>query len=1214
MSCSSPTSAETTEFEHNIKLQLLKHPSILSEMQLVVQKRIRLQQRPTTQPSSAQGQAGTTAPCLFVILPKLVRSGSTAEIDTSTTTTTTDTSGQPVKQSEGHAVSQDEYRLYFLCDYSDHDHIQQEEHMDHITGTQSRGVGAIVAQGQTQGGNQGTDTGRDDAKMEVEQGRTRGAEGRHAHAGTAGHFTPSTPTSPFTTHSGSTATPANSAKSTNQTAGLAPLRIHVCEPEHGYSLKDLEDFCQVHKMSLLSLLRTLQSSLLLEPEFEQQEQEQMTHQQLQRPEVEQGQGHDLHVRQGEDERMQVDDEDKEGADDSVYRDKVKGAKVQIQDMSHDSCGDMDITEDSYYSHRGLSTGHSSFTLSRPSSPPPPPPTQPAFTPFPSSSLPPSQLFLRKRIDIAIRYLLRYFSLADLECILQTPSDTTDMQDYDEVFLPKLHAEDFAESDMERIEAVTTSDGRIVGPLNQRNTTAIGKSDDNTSASETTKVVGVVQWLCSHHFQVHCMSEARDKMKAVIHKNGGYCIEQERSTEIFFATRERAQEFYALMRQYRCVAKLNVHLGWEDLDENDLWELAEVVTTSNVSDLALDCRGKIEGIVITEVGVGIVERIAIEQLHQQRQQLQFPQKLYSRKPISFKPLLGLFFSPSLVSLTLDNFLGSLPVITKSSFKSSLNNTFSLKTYRETAEIAVPMHSHIRRLVMDRTGPELRVDYLLELFRHCPQLSDIQVECEVIDTALPMISDVTLEYDKVTFLRLTENAWENADLYFGKPSNNIHAVGSIITAINRKTLRPPSLNLQACCVAENLTTHRFLDILGKHQGTFNKLLANNPRLVSMELMCETPIMDRVWRFLMAHFQYYQYVFHEKLRTSGSEIQHSTLTFPPIPPEELAALDESSIQTLTAEIPSKGATFFLRLRLNDVNCSLMSINTTMNALVLHAYTPQQRLILRSVEDITNVLCISSSFESADQLALLQSHLEEDGSLFRFNHMIWILSPERIEDVEFLQQLRSIIRCRKLYRLNRAGRSGRGGGGSDDYEDRMNDGMDEEETIRFTVRVYAPLFDISKMIRVWNMLVDTAWLNEEEHGRWMRTCLDHEETCTANHDGKDGTHHHGPVKDESPDYLARRAKTGKKDLDKEGLGYSRTGPFSASTQPHIAPTVSGRFSSHAMTQSYTLPLDEDRELTLSSGHVFTSCSLETSSIVASNNTALAYSLTISNNLSNRQ
>ncbi|KAF9935657.1 hypothetical protein BGZ65_003174, partial [Modicella reniformis] len=618
-------------------------------------------------------------------------------------------------------------------------------------------------------------------------------------------------------------------------------------------------------MSLLSLLRTLQSSLLLGGE--------------QRPKQEQG--HDLHEEQQHMQEVDV-----------AGHKNCKEVKAQTQDMSYDDC-DMDITDDSYYSHQGFST--SSF--SRTSSPPPP------ISSFPlcSFSLPPAALhLLQRRIDIAIRYLLRYFSLSDLDCILQTPLDSTDVQDYDELFSPNLRVEDFADSDMLRIAATTIDDGRILGPLSQCNITIkVGPgSTADTSETAGTVDVGLVQWLCQDHFRKHCMEEAREKLKGVIYKNNGHCVEHERSAEIHFKTRERAQEFYALVKQYRCIVKLKIHLGWKDLDENDLWELAEVLTVGNVGDATLDCccEGEEEVGEEEDEEEEVLRTISILQQHQRIMQQQ------PTTSISFKPLLGLMFSPSLVSFTLENLSGIMPALSASSFTSSVDGTFSLQAYREATEIVLPTSNSLRVLTISRCGPEARAHRLLELFHHSPNLNEIQIDCELIDTALPMISEFTNDYDKITFLRLTESPWENADLYFGKPTvknPNIPALQTFIQAINRKTLRPPSLNLRVCGVMENVTTCCFLNLWEKHQVTLSTLLANNLGAVSMEFMCETPYIDRLWRFVIAHYQYHQHVLHEKKQSaSGVEPQHPTLTFPPIPPEELAALDSSTIRTLKAE----------------------------------------------------------------------------------------------------------------------------------------------------------------------------------------------------------------------------------------------------------------------------------------------------------------------------
>ncbi|KAF8921668.1 hypothetical protein BGZ58_004050, partial [Dissophora ornata] len=864
-------------------------------------------------------------------------------------------------------------------------------------------------------------------------------------------------------------------------------------PEQGYALRDLEDFCQVHKMCLLSLLRALQSSPSLEEEEEEEEEEELQHNPQQHNE------------------QQMQERKEEALEDNV---------------------DMDITEDNN-------------TV----------PTAQSQPPIPFTPSNPSQL-MQKRIEIAIHYLLRYFSMADLEGILQTPSDT-DMEDYDGASLPGLQIEDFANPDMGKILKTATSDGRILGPLTQRYSRPNSRNDDKNQSNSTaisrsttpsmSSRMGLVQWLCPLHSLVYCKAEAREKLKGVIVKNQGMCVEQERSAEIYFRTRESAAEFYGLLREYRCVVKLKIHLGWQDLVEEDLWELGEVVSEANIGDLTIDCccDADVEELMAEEEEEEYGrQEWPPKSLQVTRLQDHQPRRHQHQTPLSFNPLLGIMFSSSLVSFTLENFTGSLPTLDASNFQVSLDE-FSLQAYRKSANIILPTSNNLRNLILNRCGPTAKAANLTELIRHCPYLTEIQLECDRIDDALAKIGEVTNELDKITFVKLSESPWESAEMTFAKGGPPGGALQpdlqqkqlTVMHSISRKTRRPLHINLVCVGVLEQLTTCCFLGLWEHHLAPLATLIGLNPRLQSLELMCETRSIARLWRYLTSQYHHHQLIQHQRQQLVKLNMQ-------PVAMAKLSASVNPSISTsTTTPSVSSGSGSFLRLRLNDESCSLLAVTPTQSVLVLHSYTPQHRLLLQSLEDITTSLCFGSSFDSADQMALLRSHFEQDGGS-RFKSLTWVISQKTRDDCYFLEQLRALVTARN-------------------------------EITKFTIRVYTPLFDIRGLIRIWNYVVDTAWLSEE-HGRWMQACLEHE------HDGDSNT--------SKPEYVRDAS---------EGRWTSEMKVSRGST-----PTA-GQSQGQGMMQSYTLPLDEHRELTLSSSHI--AASSMPSSSVAGAHTALTYSLSLS-------
>ncbi|KAG0355082.1 hypothetical protein BC939DRAFT_464817 [Gamsiella multidivaricata] len=1050
-------------YEQNVKLQLLKHSSVLTEMQLVAQKRIRMQQRPSS--SSSLGQVGATAPCLFVILPKV-------------TPKTMQTMDQP-HDSQGHQqypmyhtpyqqqqeVSQEEFCLHFLCDYSEHEHTStQDQH------------GQEGAQEQRQ---HTVDESTDDVPVDT------GMSEHFAESSSA--FPPSTTTAP--------------AKITSP---FPTPRLHICNPDHGYALRSTEDFCQAHKMCLLSLLCALQSTL-----FQEQDRE-----------------HDQ------------DQQQEEGPQETL----VEGPGYESHGNAKNG-GDVELDESSIASPIFSIPQFPRSTSSLSS------------LPFLSSHSTPQ--LMQRRVDIAIRYLLGYFSMSDLESILQSPSNA-DKQDYGDTFMPDLQVEDFAASDMGRVTKTMTADGRILGSLIQYNTrttaSSLTKHDTTATASTTTATksassssTGIVHWLCPHHKQLCCKAQAREKLKAVIHKNEGSCVEQEQSAEIFFRTRERAVEFYELLREYRCVINLKIHLGWHDLNEDDLWELGEVVNEANIGSLTLDCccEAKDHG--------ACTERLETEEhRHPQRTQM------------SFKPLFGMLFSPSLVSFTLENFSGSLPQLLPSNFSASLD-TFSLQAFRQSTELVLPSTNNLRTLILNHCGPDTTAQNLAELIRHSPRLTEIQMDVDKIENSLTTIGEATNQLDKITFLKLSESPWDCVELSCGKAQASASDLQTnrpqqtIIQGITRRTRHPPTHALQTCGVLEKLTTCCFLELWEKHQTALATLIAWNPRLTSLELMCETGSMDRLWRFVMSHYHHAQQVQLQEHQLSQLDIREAPI--PPTPTATLTADDVSSILSLTAATPITTSSS-LRLRLNDKTCSLITLAPTMNVLVLQGYTEKHRLLLQSLQDITYALCIGTSFDSAEQLALLLSHLENDGPS-GFTSLTWSYSPQQQDDPNFLEQLRALFTRSHFTRL--------------------------------AIRVYAPLFTIRGLIRVWNWVVEAAWLSEGEHGRWIQSCLEHERGEKANASF---------VKDDAVSYHGmREIKIAKKILEKSASNNSFGLLDAAAAEAAVA--MRRQLPGYGLMQNYTLPLDEERELTLSSSHfIFSSMATP---VVPGTNTALAYSLRLS-------
>ncbi|KAF9151190.1 hypothetical protein BG015_006969 [Linnemannia schmuckeri] len=970
-----PPTAEEQEFAR--KEVLLRQPGLLQEMQLVTQKRISLQRKPSTN-LSGPGALGTTLPSLFVILPTLA------------TTPSSHIDNHNHFYNNNSRINRDrlDFRLHFVCHYGEDDQVE-------------------VGEGQ------------------------------------------------------------------DRTLTSSP-RLHICEDDSdGYAIQDTWSFCEEYKISLLSLLHAAHVSCS-PPHIRQQYEDQFSHYNLRHHHLwEEGGG---------------------GTNGTA------AAAAAVASL-----------------HLASST--------------------------PSPPLPPAGSII-DRIEIAILYLLRYhFSEHDLQEIsLENAGD-----DYDADSLTQMQLSDIADSDKERVMATMSTDGRILGPLRQKNgyhyttinstsngTTSMDMDDNGTpNGTTTTVLIGLVQWLCPVH--INCPAYTWDSFRSLCHPdptdtttagNIDCCVETDRAIEVSFRQREHAQRFYGALRSTKCVVKLRIHLEWGDLNNQDLAEFAAAVWEANLSDVTLDCCCCPEGgsdagtgpmITTTTAttptagrsGSGVASAAATGTNASRRQSQQNPSSStfssrhhechhpqHHRHGLSFAPLLGILYSPFLVSLTLENFAGQFPPLRDNNFNVYNVQDYSFNDYQQQLldanyqlgadiQLRLPFTNSLHVLVFSRCSRTAYAREVTSLLLHSPNLTELQIECDNIDSVLPMIADATQQFRQVLFLKLSESSWESVEITFhrlptkstsdmdidendsdmeqqpesdprvvdlilqqeqqqqqqqqqrqsqskagGRPSSSsFPAINDVqmklynsykkwqhISELARKTRRPPCPILQMCGAIENLTTYCYLRLWEEHQEAFGRLLDHNPRLQGLELMCETPSIPHLWRFLVTR--------HAASQTGR-------------PPQDRS---------------------FLKLRINDEDCSLMAVTRNANVLVLHSYSldhqGSHRELLRSVGDITPALCFGSNFQDAGQMELLKEHLETDGLMF--SNVTWVLG-RRIPSEAFLKSLRQILTT----------------------------ASQRDQLEWFTIRVYAPLLKVSDLIRLWNAIVAEAPLNEAEHGTWIRRSL---------------------------------------------------------------------------------------------------------------------------------
>ncbi|KAF9108121.1 hypothetical protein BGX29_002999, partial [Mortierella sp. GBA35] len=1032
------------EAEFARKEVLLRQQGLLAEMQLVTQKRISLQRKPSTDPSNPAA-AGTTIPSLFVILPTV------ATTPTAHVNNTNHYHNNHIRIN--HSL---EFRLHFVCHFGD----EEDE----------------VGDDEQEVGNDG-----------------------------------------------------------GQVRTVPPPRLHICEDSQGYALQDTAKFCEEYKISLLSLL------------------------------------HAAHV---------------------------SCSPPHIQQQYHNQSDFYNLHHHHLWQAGGGSTHGTAAAAAAVAS-------LALASPSPSPPLPAAGSII-DRIEIAILYLLRsHFTEQELLEISQMSAG----DDYDGDSLTQMRLSDIADSDKDLVRATMTTDGRILGPLRQKNNTKVvhvrrgegsrrkrnasgsssgmgsltggdeeGDSDmgvapflvgngyhhlfdnsngyhhfttvngngttmDTDDATPTTITTSHVQWLCPEH--IHCLPSTWDNLRSLCHPNPAdamdagedCCVETDRAIEVSFKDRVHAKRFYEALRSAQCVVKLRIHLEWDDLSNQDLVDLARAVWEGNLSDVTLDCcccpeggpDGTSDDVMSSTTtmgrsasGIALAAATGTTRANSSRRQdQQGPLSSSSlsrhheyhciqhyRHGLSFAPLLGILYSPFLVSLTLENFDGQFPALDNSNFDVDDIQEHTFEEYmqqllgpdgrlRTDIQLHLPSTNSLYNLVLSRCSRTAFARELGPLLFHSPDLAELQIECDHIDSVLPAIADATRQFRRLLFLKLSESSWESVEITFHKlparsssdmdldeevsgssGSSSIEQqqhehsdpmvvdlirqqehqqrqqqLGRVqdsqpggvipislppitpvqmnlftsyqswrhIRGLNRKTRRPPCPILQLCGAVENLATYCYLRLWEDEREALGRLLEYNPKLQSLELMCETESIVPLWRFLTERDDAF---WKERASQARSRRQ---------PPPQRP---------------------FLRLRINDEDCSLMVVSRNISILVLQSYSVHHQEILKSLVDITPAFCIGSSFLEADQIKLLRGHLEADGLLF--SNMTWVLGRQVPSD-EFLEHMEAILST--AY--------GRG------------------QLERFTIRVYAPLLKIPLLIRLWNAVVAETPLTEAVHGAWIRGCL---------------------------------------------------------------------------------------------------------------------------------
>ncbi|KAG0343137.1 hypothetical protein BG000_007593 [Podila horticola] len=567
-----------------------------------------------------------------------------------------------------------------------------------------------------------------------------------------------------------------------------------------------------------------------------------------------------------------------------------------------------------------------------------------------------------RCQMAIQLLASY-SVDELKDIRNRPleADTTDYDSY-----PPVQPSDFAhlaphwDPHMENNEHVGSQ---------TQFPTALGGLYQVSSST------GSILWVCPSHIEFICKGAAEHELHKFVELHRGDCLPTERAIEIQFTKREDAQHFYHLLCKYQCVLKLKISLGWPHLDEEDLWRLCYLVHGTKIRDLTVDCcNGEdVEDVVFMSKPMLPTEEEAERQQQQRQREQEQRRRLAmdmtgSSSGLNFKPLLGMIFRQGLVSLTVENFLGYIPqlyferpsVTPMSNISGNTCFPFSLTEFQKPSDVVrIPHTNHIKKCALRHWPQKPNLDSVCILAQTSPNLTELEMECDSIETTFVHLCQATDTFRTVTFLRLSENTRESAEITLGRSGDEReHDSRPTFKRIQRTTSRMPSETIQSICGLETLVVTQCLELWNKPEVVHNIVRNNAKTLCNVELSCRTDKLVDVWHILARN------------------------------PEGK-----------------------FRIRLNDTVCSLMSWDRHQpryTTLVVHSYKEEMghRQLFQNLRGIATILCVSPRFVEMGRLQLMCEHLVRDGlPADGFDNLVVFLTPETVEAVEFVQAWRPVV-----------------------------------------------------------------------------------------------------------------------------------------------------------------------------------------------------------------
>ncbi|KAF9180314.1 hypothetical protein BGZ51_006296 [Haplosporangium sp. Z 767] len=248
------------------------------------------------------------------------------------------------------------------------------------------------------------------------------------------------------------------------------------------------------------------------------------------------------------------------------------------------------------------------------------------------------------------------------------------------------------SDLRQLESFlkTKDEGKVLGNLYRIVTTE-----------------GHVKWVCLDHYRENYKESATAQLRDLVTVNGGVFDEQQGSVDTELSSPSAANDFYETLVRARGVQSLSIKLAW-DATKAELQQFHDAIMRSNILALRMDGSS-----------------------------FDRPPRDFVNRGSRFDPLLRLMIGSKLNSFSLlkcDKFLERV--------SSNLKGTTS--TLRA---LRLDQSMFMRRSVLEQKTTA-------RIYKHCPNLKELNVDCTDLDSAYLLVKDSMLALPSLSVVRIVK----------------------------------------------------------------------------------------------------------------------------------------------------------------------------------------------------------------------------------------------------------------------------------------------------------------------------------------------------------------------------------------------------------------------------------------------------------------------------